>query len=84
MRLNPLKCTFNVSSGKFLGFLVSQRGIEARPDKIKAILDMAPPSKIKEVQKLTGMIASLRRFVAKSADRCLPFFDILRGTKSYS
>jgi len=54
MKLNPNKCAFGVSSGKFLGFMVSQRGIEANPDKIRAILDMEPPKNIKEVQSLTG------------------------------
>ena len=54
MKLNPSKCAFRVSSGKFLGFMVSQRGIEANPDKIQAILDMEPPKNIKEVQSLTG------------------------------
>ena len=54
MKLNPSKCAFGVSSGKFLGFMVSQRGIEANPDKIQAILDMEPPKNIKEVQSLIG------------------------------
>ena len=54
MKLNPSKCAFGVSSGKFLGFMVSHRGIEANPDKIRAILDMKPPQNVKEVQSLTG------------------------------
>ena len=54
MKLNPSKCAFEVSSGKFLGFMVSQKGIEANPDKIQAISDMEPPKNIKEVQFLTG------------------------------
>ena len=54
MKLNPSKCAFGVASGKFLGFMVSHRGIEANPEKIKAILDMKPPQSIKEVQSLTG------------------------------
>ena len=54
MKLNPSKCAFGVSSGKFMGFMVSQRGIEANPDKIQAILDMEPPKNIKEVQSLIG------------------------------
>ena len=53
MKLNPSKCAFEVSLGKFLGFMVSQRGIEANPNKIQAILDMEPPKNIKEVQSLT-------------------------------
>ena len=78
MKLNPKKCAFGVSSRKFLGFMVSQRGIEANPDKIQAILDMKPPKNIKEVQSLTGRIVALNRFVSKATDKCLPFFEILR------
>ena len=78
MKLNPKKCAFGVSSGKFLGFMVSQRGIEANPDKSQAILDMEPPKNIKEVQSLTGRVAALNRFVSKATDKCLPFFKILR------
>ena len=54
MKLNPSKCAFGVSLGKFLGFTVSQRGIEANPEKIKAILSMEPSKNVKEVQSLTG------------------------------
>ena len=78
MKLNPSKCAFGVSLGKFLGFMVSQRGIEANPDKIQAILDMEPPKNIKEVQSLIGRVAALNRFVSKTTDKCLPFFNILR------
>ena len=78
MKLNPAKCVFGVSSGKFLGFMVSQRGIEANPDKIKVILEMSPPKTVKEVQSLTGKAAALNRFVSRSTDKCLPFFKILR------
>ena len=77
MKLNPSKCAFGVSSGMFLGFMVSQRGIEANLDKIQAILDMEPPKNIKEVQSLTGWIAALNKFVSKVTDS-LPFFKILR------
>ena len=78
MKLNPSKCAFGVSSGKFLGFMFSQRGNEANPNKIQAILDMEPPKNIKEVQSLTGRVAALNRFVSKATDKCLPFFKILR------
>ena len=78
MKLNPNKCAFRVSSGKFLGFMVSHRGIEANSDKIRAILDMKPPQNVKEVQSLTGRVAALNRFVSKAIDKCLPFFRILR------
>ena len=78
MKLNPNKCAFGVSSEKFLGFMVSHRGIEANLDKIRAILDMKPPQNVKEVQPLTGRVAALNRFVSKAIDKCLPFFRILR------
>ena len=61
MKLNPAKCAFGVSAGKFLGFIINHRGIEANPDKIKALLDMPSPSGIKEVKRLTGRIAALIR-----------------------
>uniref|UniRef100_A0A2N9GMR1 Uncharacterized protein n=1 Tax=Fagus sylvatica TaxID=28930 RepID=A0A2N9GMR1_FAGSY len=78
MKLNPSKCAFGVYSGKFLGFMVSQRGIEANPDKIKAILEMQPSKTTKEVQRLTGRIAALNRFMSRSTDKCLPFFKTLK------
>uniref|UniRef100_A0A2N9H0M9 Uncharacterized protein n=1 Tax=Fagus sylvatica TaxID=28930 RepID=A0A2N9H0M9_FAGSY len=78
MKLNPSKCAFGVYSGKFLGFMVSQRGIEANPDKIKAILEMQPPKTTKEVQRLTGRVAALNRFMSRSTDKCLPFFKTLK------
>ena len=54
MKLNPSKCAFGVALGKFLGFMVSHRGIEANPEKIKSILDMKPSQNIKEIQSFTG------------------------------
>ena len=80
MKLNPSKCAFGVYSGKFLDFMVSQRGIEANPDKIKAILDMQPPKTTKEVQGLTGRVVALNRFVSRSTDKCLPFSKTLKKT----
>ena len=80
MKLNPSKCSFGVSSRKFLGFMVSHRGIEANLDKIQAILDMKPPRNIKEVQSLTRRVAALNRFVSKAIDKCLPFFKVLKKT----
>ena len=78
MKLNPTKCAFGVLAEKFLGFIVNNRGIEANPDKIKALLDMPPPSSIKEVQCLTGRIAALSRFVSRASDKCQPFFQVLK------
>ena len=78
MKLNPSKCAFVVSSGKFLRFMVSYWGIEANPDKIQAILDIKPLRNIKEIQSLTERVAALNRFVSKATDKCLPFFKVLR------
>ena len=74
MKLNPGKCTFRVTAGKCLGFMVSQRGIKANPDKIRAIIEMTPPRNMKEVQSLNGKVAALNRFVLRATDKCLPFF----------
>ena len=63
MKLNPTKCVFAVSSRKFLGFMVSQWGIKVNPDKIKAIMEIKSPETVKEVQSLTGKVATLNRFV---------------------
>ncbi|KAI5351002.1 hypothetical protein L3X38_003893 [Prunus dulcis] len=81
MRLNPTKCAFGVASGKFLGFMISQRGIEANPEKIQAILDMTIPKTVKDIQSLTGRVAALTRFISTATDRCAPFFKALKGTK---
>jgi hypothetical protein len=81
-KLNPDKCVFGVSAGKLLGFLVSYEGIEANPEKIKAI--MRPPSRFKDVQKLTGSLAALSRFISRLAERALPFFKMLRKSGPFS
>ncbi|GMP41408.1 hypothetical protein CsSME_00011521 [Camellia sinensis var. sinensis] len=78
MKLNPEKCAFGVGPGKFLGFMVSQRGIEANPEKIKALVEMQSPRTVKEVQRLTGRVAALNRFISRATDKCLPFFKVLR------
>jgi hypothetical protein len=83
-KLNPDKCVFGVSAGKLLGFLVSYRGIEANPEKIKAIEAMRPPVRVKDVQKLTGSLAALSRFISRLANRVLPFFKLLRKSGPFS
>ncbi|KAL0385889.1 UNVERIFIED_CONTAM: Pro-Pol polyprotein [Sesamum radiatum] len=65
LKLNPGKCAFGVQGERFIGFMVTQRGIEANPSKIKAILDMKTPSNVNEVQRLTGRITALSRFISK-------------------
>jgi hypothetical protein len=83
-KLNPDKCVFGVSAGKLLGFLVSHWGIEANPEKIKAIEAMRPPARIKDVQKLTGSLAALSRFISRLAERAPPFFKLLRKSGPFS
>ena len=78
MKLNPGKCAFGVTMGKFLGFMVSQRGIDANPDKIRAIIEMTCPRNVKEVQSLNDKVAALNRFVSRAMDNCLPFFRTLK------
>ena len=78
MKLNPSKCVFRVTAGKFLGFMVSQKGIEVNPEKVWAIRELGPPRTVKEVQSLNGKITALNRFISKATDKCLPFFRILR------
>ena len=78
MKLNPGKCAFGVTAGKFLGFIVSQRGIEANPDKIRTIIEMKPPRNVKEVQSHNGKVAALNRFISRATEKCLPFFRTLK------
>ncbi|CAJ2663183.1 unnamed protein product [Trifolium pratense] len=78
MRFNPEKCTFGVRAGKFLGFYLTERGIEANPDKCRAFTELPTPSNKKSIQTLNGMLTSLSRFVAKSAQHALPLFKLLR------
>ena len=67
-KLNPTKCVFGVPSGKLLGFIVSNRGIEANPEKINAIMAMDAPATIKDVQKLTGYMVALNRFLSRLSE----------------
>ena len=77
MKLNPAKCVFAVALGKFLGFIVSQQGIEANPDKVKVIIKVKSPKTMKEVQSLTGKVVALNKFVSRATDKCMPFFKVL-------
>ncbi|XP_057436319.1 uncharacterized protein LOC130728766 [Lotus japonicus] len=83
MRLNPEKCSFGIQSGKFLGFMITRRGIEVNPDKCKAILEMQSPTSVKDVQKLTGRIGALSRFLPCSGNKSAPFFQCLRKNKAF-
>ncbi|XXG46965.1 hypothetical protein AAC387_Pa02g1687 [Persea americana] len=82
LKLNASKCAFGVGSGKFLGSLVTRKGIEANPDQITAIQELQCPTSAKQVQWLTGMAAALNRFISRASDKCRPFFQLLRkGSK---
>jgi hypothetical protein len=82
LKLNLEKCVFGVKS-KFLGCLVSTKGIEANPSKIKAILWMERPDSKKGAQRLAGRLESLNIFISRSAERNLPFFEILKSAEVF-
>jgi hypothetical protein len=83
IKLNPTKWAFGVPSGKLLGFLVSHRGIEANPDKVKAIEEVRPPRNLKEMQRLAGCMAALERFIMRSGEKALPFFKLMKRTGKF-
>src|SRR5438552_2194446 len=77
-KLNSEKCVFGVPSGKPLGFIVSYRGIEANPEKLKDIFRMNSLTALKDVQKLTGCMAALSCFVSRFGERAMPFYKLLK------
>nr|XP_009395688.1 PREDICTED: uncharacterized protein LOC103980886 [Musa acuminata subsp. malaccensis] len=79
LRLNPTKCVFGVSPGKFLEFIIHERGIDANLEKVQAIIGMQTPRTIKDLQQLNGRLAALSQFLSRSGDRCLPFFRALKN-----
>ncbi|VFQ89720.1 unnamed protein product [Cuscuta campestris] len=83
LRLNPKKSTFAVEGGKFLGHMVSRKGIEANPEKVRAIMEMEPPKTAKEVQRLTGRLAALNRFLSKLAEKAHPFFAVIKKRAAF-
>jgi hypothetical protein len=83
-KLNPNKCIFGVPSGKLIGFIISHHGMEANPEKISAITSMKAPTCIKDVQKLTGCMAALNRFISKIGERGLPFFKLLKHQEKFT
>ncbi|KAK1609237.1 hypothetical protein QYE76_032910 [Lolium multiflorum] len=82
LKLNPTKCSFGVPA-ELLGFLVSARGIEANPEKIQAIVAMRKPTKLKEIQQLTGRVAALSRFVARLGEKALPFYALIKQGEKF-
>ena len=77
LRLNASKCSFGVGSSKFLGYMITHRGIEVSPDQIRVLNNLQLPWNPKEVQRLTRMVATLNCFISWSADRCRPFFLLM-------
>ena len=83
MRLNPAKCAFDVSFGQFLGHIVTKRGIEANPTQLESISGLDTPKFLRDVQRLTGKIATLNRFISRMSDRCEPFFKSIKKNTSF-
>ncbi|XP_057444132.1 uncharacterized protein LOC130736307 [Lotus japonicus] len=83
MKLNPEKCSFGIQGGKFLGFMLTSRGIEVNPDKGKAILEMKSPTSVKEVQRFTGRMAALAHFLPMAGDKAAPFFNCLKKNSKF-
>jgi len=81
MKLKPLKCSFGVSSGKFLEFIVHARGIEANPMQVQALKNIKVTSTRREMRSLNGKVAALSRFISKATDKCVPFFEALKKEK---
>ncbi|XP_019191514.1 PREDICTED: uncharacterized protein LOC109186061 [Ipomoea nil] len=84
LRLNPKKCAFAVQGGKFLGYMVTKRGIEPNPEKVQAIIDMQPPTTVRDLQRLTGRLAALSRFLSKAADKTVPFFEAMKKKEGFA
>ena len=77
IKLNPEKCVFGVPFRKLLGFIISNRGIEANPAKIQALSQLAIPTDLKQIQKLTGCVAALSRFISQLGENALPLYRLL-------
>nr|CBG76438.1 OO_Ba0013J05-OO_Ba0033A15.25 [Oryza officinalis] len=84
IKLNPEKCVFDVPTGKLLGFLNSARGIEANPEKIRAIEWMRTPSKLKDVHCVTGCMAALSQFISRLGEKALPQFKLLKRSGPFT
>lgn len=84
MRLNPTKCSFGLTGGRFLGILLTQRRIEADPNKLKAIQTISAPKNLKELQALTGLIVALRQFIPQSSKKCLPMYEAIKEASKHN
>src|SRR3954471_8385440 len=84
IKLNPEKCVFGVPADKLLGFLVSEREIECNPEKIAAIEQMNKPRNLKDVQKFTGCLASLSRFLSRMGEKEIPLYQLMKKTEKFT
>jgi hypothetical protein len=84
IKLNPKKCVFRIPRGMLLGFIVSERGIEANLEKISAITNMGPIWDLKGVQCITGCLAALSRFISHLGERGLPLYRLLKKTDRFT
>jgi hypothetical protein len=84
VRLNPEKCVFVVPRGMLLGFIVSERGIEANPEKVSAITSMGPIKDVKGVQQVMGCLAALSRYISHLGEKGLPLYRLLRKTECFA
>jgi hypothetical protein len=82
-KLNPEKCVFGVPAGKLLRFIVRHRGIEANPEKIEAIMRMEAPRSQKKVQRLTGCMAALSRFISRLCEKSMSFYKLLKKVDKF-
>jgi hypothetical protein len=83
MMLNPTKCVFGVPSRQLLGFIVSHRRIEVNPENIKAILDISRPINLKDVQRLTGCVAAVSRFISHLGEKALPLYKLMKKSDEF-
>jgi hypothetical protein len=84
VKLNPEKCVFGVPRGMLLGFIVSERGMEANPDKIVAVTNMGPIKDLKGVQRVMGCLVALSRFISRLCEKGLPLYHLLRKTERFT
>jgi hypothetical protein len=84
VKLNPKKCVFGVPRGMLLGFVVSECDIEANPEKISAIMDMRPIKNLKGVQRVTGCLTTLSRFIARLGERNLPLYKLMKKSDHFT
>jgi hypothetical protein len=84
MMLNPTKCVFGVPASQLLGFIISRRGIEVNLEKIKAILNISRPTCLKDIQRLTGCVAAVSRFISRLGEKAMPLYKLLKKSGEFT